>query len=599
MRYVILLVLFLTNAFSSPAQNLNSIDSLEAILETATDTTQLSVYEQLYQATIHTEPKRARAYTQSWLTLARALNEPEDEYGALLGLGRSYYVQGDFAQAVHYGEQAMIIAQSLNDTARIAGAYNGVGYMIFNQGKYDKSLEYLLQGLRLNEVLNDSLAVHKSKFNIANVYVMNDNPRKAIDYYLSCEKYFSQRNLDPLSVKCWLNLGATYPDVQQYDSSYQYYQLALDYYEAQNDEYHLAKVLDGLGQNRMDQEQYPAAINNYQQALRYNQAIENQDGIALNYRDLGRVYTLTGQYTTALDYLHQALALSEEIDAPQQVMMNHYEILAETYATQGNHAQAYDYWLKYFEVYQGIYNQEKEQQIAELETEYQLDKKEQEIALQAQEIELLAQQNTIAGYQRWGLMGGFLLITGFIGLWYNRQRLKHQKERELMEKDQVIAQEKIKSAELAQQQLQQQLDFKNRELTTHALHLGQKTELLEEVKSKINDLWAIANPRSKAEIKQLKQLMRGDQLIESDWNSFIQHFKQVHPDFSQKLSSVADELTPNEIRLAMMLKMNLSSKEIASIANISPEGVKKARYRLRKKLNIASAENVQEYILQI
>lgn len=577
----------------------NPVDSLENELKIAADTSQLRLYQQLYQATVHTEPEKAREYTKSWLDLARKLDQPESEFDALFGLGRTYYVQGDFAQAVHYGEQAMTIAQSLNDTARIATVYNGVGYMIFNQGKYDKSLEYLLQGLQLNESLGDSLEVHKSKFNIANVYVMNDNPRKALDYYLACEDYFNQRGLDQLSVKCWLNLGATYPDVQQYDSSYYYYQLARDYYEQENDEYHLAKVLDGLGQNKMDQEQYAAATDYYQQALRYNQSIENQDGIALNCRDLGRVYTLTGQYTTAIDYLQQAVALSKEIDAPQQVMMSHYEALAETYAAQGSHAQAYDYRLKYFEVYQEVYNQEKEEQMAQLETEYQLDKKEQEIALQAQEIELLAQQNTIAGYQRWGLIGGFLLIIALAGTWYNRERLKYQKERELLEKDQLISQEKIKSAQLAQQQLQQKLDFKNRELTTHALHLGQKTELLEEVKSRINDVWAIANPRSKTELKQLRQLIRGDQMIENDWDSFIQHFKQVHPDFSQKLSAVASELTPNEIRLAMMLKMNLSSKEIASIANISPDGVKKARYRLRKKLNIASEENIQEYILQM
>lgn len=595
----LLVFLFCLLFIQIPARSSDLIDSLESELKTAADTSKLRLYQQLYQATIHTEPEQAREYTESWVNLARELDEPQWEFNALFGLGRTYYGQGDFAQAVHYGEQAMIIAQSLNDTARIAKAYNGVGYMIFNQGKYDKSLEYLLQGLRLNESLGDSLAVHKSKFNIANVYVLNDNPRKALDYYLACEDYFSQRGLDQFSVKCWLNLGATYPDVQQYDSSYYYYQLALDYYEQENDEYHLAKVLDGLGQNRMDQEQYAAAIDHYQQALKYNQSVENQDGIALNYRDLGRVYTLTGQYTTALDYLQRAVALSEEIDAPQQVIMNHYEALAETHAVQGNYAQAYDYRLKYFEVYQEVYNQEKEEQMAELETEYQLDKKEQQIALQAQEIELLAQQNTIAGYQRWGLIGGFLLIAALAGTWYNRQRLKYQKERELLEKDQLISQEKIKSAQLAQQQLQQKLDFKNRELTTHALHLGQKTELLEEVKSKINDVWAIANPRSKMELKQLKQLIRGDQMIENDWDSFIQHFKQVHPDFSQKLSAVASELTPNEIRLAMMLKMNLSSKEIASIANISPEGVKKARYRLRKKLNITSEENIQEYILQM
>ncbi len=595
MRHVILSVLFLTTALLGFSQNPTSIDSLENQLKTATDTTQLHIYQQLYQATIHTEPEKAKTYTEHWIQLAQELDKPQQQISALLGLGRYYYVLGNFAQAIHQSQQALNIARPLKDTARIASLYNGMGYMIFNQGKYGEALDTLFIGLRLNESLQDSLAIHKSKFNIANVYVMNDNPRQALNYFLACANYFEQPNL---LAKCWLNLGATYPDIQQYDSSFYYYQLASDYYKSQDDDYHLAKVLDGQGQNMLDQQEYQAAITYYQQALQLNEAIESQHGIALNYRDLGTAFTQLGQFERALDYLNKAVELSQEIDAPQE-LMTHYEALAETYATQGNYAQAYDYRLKYFEIYQEVYNQEKEQQMAELETEYELDKKEKAIALQAQEIELLAQQNTIAGYQRWGLIVGFLLTAALAGVWYNRQRLKHQQERKLLEKDQLLSQERIRSSELAQQQLRQELDFKNRELTTHALHLGQKTELLEEVKDKINDIWAVANPRSQTELKQLKQLIRGDQMIENDWNSFIQHFKEVHPDFSQKLSTVASELTSNEIRLAMMLKMNLSSKEIASLVNISPEGVKKARYRLRKKLNITSEENIQEYILQM
>ncbi len=157
----------------------------------------------------------------------------------------------------------------------------------------------------------------------------------------------------------------------------------------------------------------------------------------------------------------------------------------------------------------------------------------------------------------------------------------------------------MKSAKLAQHQLQQELAFKNRELTTHALHLGQKSELLEEVKQRIDDLSPVMNPGNRVEMKQLKQMIRGDRFLENDWNSFTQHFEQVHHDFGHKLQSMANALTPNELRLAMMLKMNLSTKEIASITNISPEGVKKARYRLRKKLNLPTEENIQEFILQL
>jgi DNA-binding CsgD family transcriptional regulator len=59
------------------------------------------------------------------------------------------------------------------------------------------------------------------------------------------------------------------------------------------------------------------------------------------------------------------------------------------------------------------------------------------------------------------------------------------------------------------------------------------------------------------------------------------------------------EITSNELRLMALLKMNLSSKEIANILNITPEGIKKARYRLRKKMNISSDESLQGQIISL
>ena len=597
MRLIALFVFFLNASYSGYAKKLPT-DSLIAQLATASDTAKLRLYEQLYQATIHTQPEKAKTYTERWLRLARQLNQPAQEMSAMHSLGRYHYVQGNFSQAIHWSEQALTIAQAQEDTTQIASLYNGIGYMIFNQGQYDEALKYLYRGLRLNEVLHDSLAIHKSRFNIANVYVQNGNPRQALDHYLACANYFGRRAMESLVVKCWLNLGATYPNIGQYDSSYYYYQRALEHYQAQNDDYHTAKVLDGLGQNKMAQQQYTDAIIYYQQALQRNQAVQNQQGIALNFRDLGRAYSQLGQFVSALHYLHQAEEISQQAEAPQE-LMNDYEALAETYAAQGDYSRAYRYRQQFFDLYQQVYNQEKEQQMAELEAKYQLDKKEQAIALQNQKIALLAQQNIVERYQRWSLIGGFVLVAILAGVWYSRQRLKEQKARVLQEKDRLITQEKLRNSKLAQQQLQQKLAFKNRELTTHALHLGQKTELLEEIKNRIDDLSSSVSDHDRAALKQLKQVIRGDQFVEGDWDSFIQHFEQVHPHFSHKLKEAAKELTPNEIRLAMMLKMNLSTKEIASITNISPEGVKKARYRLRKKLNLPTEENIQKFILRM
>ena len=74
---------------------------------------------------------------------------------------------------------------------------------------------------------------------------------------------------------------------------------------------------------------------------------------------------------------------------------------------------------------------------------------------------------------------------------------------------------------------------------------------------------------------------------------------QDHKDFNSTVKQKFPNVTNNELRLMTLLKMNLSSKEIASILNISPDGIKKARYRLRKKLNISSEESLSDLILSL
>ncbi|MEO0472489.1 MAG: helix-turn-helix transcriptional regulator [Bacteroidota bacterium] len=86
---------------------------------------------------------------------------------------------------------------------------------------------------------------------------------------------------------------------------------------------------------------------------------------------------------------------------------------------------------------------------------------------------------------------------------------------------------------------------------------------------------------------------------DDDWTHFERYFRQVHPGFDEKIRRAFSDLTGNEIRLLTLMKMNLSTKEIASILNISPDSVKKARYRLRKKLNLPNQQNLQQFILAL
>lgn len=85
--------------------------------------------------------------------------------------------------------------------------------------------------------------------------------------------------------------------------------------------------------------------------------------------------------------------------------------------------------------------------------------------------------------------------------------------------------------------------------------------------------------------------------LDKDWEEFKLYFEDVHKDFFGQLKEQYPSLSPNELRLCALLKLNLSVKEMASLMGISPESVKMARHRLRKKLGLTSDQNLVEFML--
>lgn len=210
---------------------------------------------------------------------------------------------------------------------------------------------------------------------------------------------------------------------------------------------------------------------------------------------------------------------------------------------------------------------------------FDTEKKEQQIARQEAEIDLLEEREKVSSLQKTLLGGGLglsLLALGF-GFYGFRERIKRNK----LEKEKV-------EAELA---------FKKKELTTHALHLAKKNEILEEVKQKAKELKAEEN--TEKGIQALIQIINFDQQDDKAWENFTQFFEEVHKNFGKLAMAKYPDITKNELRLMALMKMNLSSKEIANILNISSDGVKKARQRLRKKMNLSSNASLETTVMAI
>jgi DNA-binding CsgD family transcriptional regulator len=129
-----------------------------------------------------------------------------------------------------------------------------------------------------------------------------------------------------------------------------------------------------------------------------------------------------------------------------------------------------------------------------------------------------------------------------------------------------------------------------------ALHIVQKNKLLKELRYDLKELSTTADEDTSKKLKELSFNVKQMLQIQDDIDLFEQKVNQTYDGFFSKLKQRFPNLTRNEERLCAMLKLKLSSKEIASINNTSIKAVEMSRYRLRKKCGIANKTGLTDYI---
>ena len=186
----------------------------------------------------------------------------------------------------------------------------------------------------------------------------------------------------------------------------------------------------------------------------------------------------------------------------------------------------------------------------------------------------------------------FFIIHYYYRKYYRNQQRKviETSKRELEVKELENSQELMA---MRNDQLRQDIDNKNRELAISTMSLIKKNEFLNSIKEELKnvDKTKGLNPVIKIIDKNLNNT--------DDWKFFEEAFNNADKDFLKKIKAKHPILTPNDLRLCAYLRLNLSSKEIAPLLNISPKSVEVKRYRLRKKMNLAHEFSLTNYILEI
>lgn len=146
---------------------------------------------------------------------------------------------------------------------------------------------------------------------------------------------------------------------------------------------------------------------------------------------------------------------------------------------------------------------------------------------------------------------------------------------------------------LKNEKLETEIEAKNSDLASIAMHLGHKAELLGKIKGELSNLnKRISEDKAQTDIQKILRTLSQEEKADGGWEQFSIYFDKVHTNFLNNIKSAYPNLTTNDLRLCAYLKMNLSTKEIAQLMQISPRGVEISRYRLRKKLHITGEINL-------
>ena len=172
-------------------------------------------------------------------------------------------------------------------------------------------------------------------------------------------------------------------------------------------------------------------------------------------------------------------------------------------------------------------------------------------------------------------------------------------QKKIQEVRQNVIELELQGAKKNKEELQSEIEKINKKLTTFSLQKIQKNNLLTELKEELGQIMDMVDNSHSRKIQQTIRFVVNTINTERDWEDFKVYFENVHSNFYKTLKQNYRNLTPNEIHLSALLRLNMNIKQASNILGIAPDSVKMARYRLRRKMGLKSKDNLVKFLMNL
>ena len=529
--------------------------------------------------------------------------QTKKEFQDLKTIGLKALDEHDYPLAAKKLTEAELIAERNNWLDELWLINNNLGRVYEGVSNYGEALGSYNRAL---DIIGKKASLKKSEIavlnNVGSLYSTKGDDKKALFYYnkayQAARKYYSGYELFMQKILS-ANIASIYNDAGKLEEARRILEetrdLQVDSYAMQAWEIIYSKNLYLRG--------------NIKEAMKRAEALFEETGDQTKgtchkctLELLSEIYASQYQYDKAIAYTRKILSYNSDL----QTKTDTYNRLSELYYKKGDIRKSLLYKDSLISAKDSLTEQMNVQLFQVNEIKYDIEQYKSRLKVSQEKRK--GERKIFIGGIFFALILLFALYVSFRNqiMKQKQSRLNAENQKKIVElelikekNEYMLLKEKLAVVEhkskLEQERLRNKIDKKNRMLSANALYQSGRNELLEKIIASLTDMSTVSNNEF---IKNYISELKGHLKTDIKWQDFVDHFEKVNPGFLKKIKEEHPQLTQKDIRFLCYLYMNLSTKEICAIFNITPTAFWKRQQRLCEKMDLKKGQ-LYDYILNL
>jgi tetratricopeptide (TPR) repeat protein len=502
-------------------------------------------------------------------------------------LSSFYSTQRNIREGYKFNQIAIDLIEKIENKYQLAELYKLIASFYFNELEHETALEYYNKSKNLYKELKNEFEIKILSGYLATIYLDWGELETAKELYEESIEYFTKIGNKYQLSNDLLDISKVFIISNDSSKALEYLNKAEKIKNELNDDFGTATILALKGAINFKRKKFDKSEIYFDSAIVKFSLIPDSLEVKKNYQNLGLLHFYKNEKENAILNCFNSLRF---LPNEQDINIDTYSILYRIYKYYGNFDTALVWYEKYNKVRDSINNDFSQKDIDLINVKHEF-----EVSKQKSEEEKRETRNILIYI---ACISAFLLI--FLIIIYRKNQTKKKlnaqledKNTELSALNELIQKESAEKIKMQEQLYQKDLQEKNKEFKNLSIEILDKTNAINELRIRLKKE-CDANPEMQAVImKSLEKTLK----LDENTQKFDEYLDLIYKDFHTNLKQKYPDISSAELKVCTYIKMNYDTKEIADLLARSPRTVEKHKENIRKKMNLGSDDNLQDFIL--